>query len=141
VSNRFQPDEHKSPGFAVIGVFLFFGATMAGLAATTLLWRGTPLHRVWALNPNAYQQLAPLGRIVGMLFVFLSLVLVASGVGWFRRRRWGWRLTVVVIGTQVIGDTINLVRGDWLRGAAGLVIAGALLLYLFTPRVKAAFPA
>jgi hypothetical protein len=49
----------KAPGFTAIGIFLFFGAIMASLAATTLLWRGTVLDRVWALNPMAYKQLAP----------------------------------------------------------------------------------
>jgi hypothetical protein len=52
-------------GFTAMGVFLFFGAVMAGLAATTLLWRGTALDRVWNLNPTAYKQLAPLGVRLG----------------------------------------------------------------------------
>jgi hypothetical protein len=57
----------KPLGFTAIGVFLFFGAVMASLAATTLLWRGTALDRVWDLNPTAYKQLAPLGGTVGIL--------------------------------------------------------------------------
>jgi len=129
-----------TPGFVAIGVFLFFGATMAGLAATTLLLPGTPLDRAWTLNPTAYQQLAPLGGKVGILFLLLSATLFVSVVGWFQRRLWGWRLTVGVIGTQVIGDIINVVRGDVLRGGAGVIIAGALFLYLLKRRVRAAFP-
>jgi hypothetical protein len=54
----------KPRGFTAIGFFLFFGAVMATFAATTLLWRGTPLDRLWALNPTAYNRLAPLGGIV-----------------------------------------------------------------------------
>ena len=112
---------------------------MAVLAATTLLWRGTPLDRAWALNPRAYEQLAPLGNKVGILFVLLSVALTVAGAGWFRHRRWGWWLTVSIIGTQVIGDIINVIRGDWLRGGIGVVIAGLLLLYLLSARIKAAF--
>jgi hypothetical protein len=129
----------KPPGFAAIGVFLFFGATMASLAATTLLLPGTPLDRAWILNPTAYKQLSPLGSKVGILFLLLAVLLVLSGVGWFRRRLWGWRLAVAIIATQVLGDITNLVRGDWLRGGTGFIIASALLLYLLTPRVRAAF--
>ena len=84
---------------------------MAGLAATTLLWRGTVLDRAWTLNPTAYRQLSPLGSKVGILFLILSAALAVSGVGWFRRRLWGWRLAVAIIATQVLGDIINLVRG------------------------------
>jgi hypothetical protein len=129
----------KARGFTTIGIFLFFGAVMASFAATTLLWRGTPLDRAWALNPSAYKQLAPLGSMVGVLFLLLGAALATAGLGWFRRRLWGWRLAVVIIGIQVLGDFVNCVRGDWLRGGTGVIIAGALLLFLLQPRIRAMF--
>ena len=51
----------------------------------------------------------------------------------------GMEIAVAIIGTQVLGDVVNLVRGDLLRGGTGVIIAGALLLYLLRPRVRAAF--
>jgi hypothetical protein len=118
---------------------LFFGASMANLAATTLLWRGTALDRLWTLNPTAYEQLAPLGRTVGILFLVLGGALITAGIGWFRHRLWGWKLAVAIISTQVLGDVVNCVRGDWLRGGIGVIIAGALLLFLLQPRTRATF--
>ena len=138
-SNRNQQDDGKPLGFSTIGVFLFFGGVMASLAATTLLLPGTPLDRAWILNPTAYKQLSPLGTKVGFPFLLLAVVLVVSGIGWFQRRLWGWRLGVAIIATQVIGDIVNVVRGDLLRGGTGVIIAGALLLYLLRPRVRGAF--
>jgi len=126
-------------GLRPIGVFLFFGALMASLAATTLLWRGTALDRVWVLNPAAYKRLAPLGSRIGILFLLLGAALTTAGVGWFRRRLWAWRLTVVIIATQVLGDVVNCVRGDWLRGGIGVIIAGSLLLFLLQAKIRAAF--
>ncbi len=143
IQQRMRDNDHTgldvAPGFTAIGIFLFFGAVMASLAAITLLWRGTALDRVWALNPIAYKQLAPLGRAVAVLFLLLGAALTTAGIGWFRRRLWGWRLAVVIIATQVLGDVVNCVRGDWLRGGAGIVIAGALLLFLLQPRIRATF--
>ena len=129
----------KTTGFTAIGVFLFFGAMMASLAAATLLWRGSALDRIWALNPRAYKQLAPLGRTVGILFLLLVAALTTAGIGWFKRRLWGWRLAVVIIATQVLGDVVNCVRGDLLHGGIGVIIAGALLLSLLQPKIKATF--
>ena len=144
-----MPDKHraalslpigpKTRGFTAIGIFLFLGAIMASLAATTLLWRGTALDRIWALNPTAYKQLAPLGGVVGILFMVLGVALTTAGIGWLRRRLWGWKLAVVVIAIQVLGDVVNCVRGDLLRGGTGVVIAGALLLFLLRSKVKATF--
>jgi len=126
-------------GVSAVGIFLFFGATMASLAGTTLIWRGTALDRVWVLNAGAYRQLAPLGRIVGVLFLVLSATLAVAGTGWFRRRLWGWRLAVGIIATQVLGDLVNFLMGDFVRGGIGFTIAGALLFYLLRPEVRAAF--
>jgi L-lactate permease len=80
-----------------------------------------------------------LGSKVGIPFLLLAVLLVLSGVGWFRRRLWGWRLAVAIIATQVLGDIVNVVRGDLLRGGTGAIIAGALLLYLLTRRLRVAF--
>lgn len=131
--------ELKARGFAAIGIFLFFGATMAGLAAITLLWRGTPLDGVWVLNPIAYKELTPLGGTVGILFLLLGATLTIAGIGWFRHRLWAWRLAIAIIATQVLGDVANLVRGDLLRGGIGIIIAGGLLLLLLRSKMRAAF--
>lgn len=126
-------------GFNAIGLFLFFGALMAAVAATTLLWPGTALDRAWVLNRSAYAELVPRGPVIGVLFLLLSLALACSGIGWLRRQVWGWRLTVVIISIQVLGDGVNCVRGNCLRGGSGLIIAGALLFYLLRRKIRSAF--
>jgi hypothetical protein len=99
-----------------IGVFLFFGALMASLAGTTLIWQGTFFAKIWVLNASAYRQLAPFGKAVGVPFLALSAALAAAGVGWFGRRLWGWRLAVVIIATQVLGDLVSIFMGHFGRG-------------------------
>jgi hypothetical protein len=127
------------PAMIAVGVFLLFGACMAALAGTTLVWPGTPLDKVWALNKAAHTQLSSAGRSVGGLFFLLSATLIVAAVGWFKHRVWGWRLAVGIIFAQVVGDLVNLLRGDLLRGGSGLSIAGALLFYLLRPNVRTTF--
>ena len=128
-----------SLGIVAVGIFLFFGATMAALAGTTLISRGTILDGVWKLDTTGYKQLAALGRSVGILFLLLSGSMAVGGTGWFRRSHWGWSLAVAIIATQVLRDLVNLFRGDFIRGGIGTTIAGALLLYLFSENVKTIF--
>lgn len=122
-----------------IGIFWLFGAVMAFLAGTTLVWRGTTLDRVWTLNPRAYKELAPLGRLIGIPFVLLGVTLAVVGIGWFNRCVWAWRLAAAIIATQVLGNFVNIFFGRIVEGATGIAIASTLLFYLFRPKVRAVF--
>ena len=132
---------HSPWAMTTVGVFLLFGAAMALLAGTTLIWRGSALDRMWVLNASAYEQLSAFGKTIGVPFLVLSVALLAAGVGWFRRRLWGWRLAAAIIATQVFGNAVSIIMGHFTRGAAGVTIAGALLFYLLRPGVRSAFTA
>lgn len=122
-----------------MGIFLFLGAATASLAGETLLWRGTVLDRIWALNPRAFQELAPFGTVAGILFLLLALVLAMAGVGWFRRKLWGWWMAVGIMATQVLGGLIHIATARFAQGAVGTAIPGLLLVYLLRRRVLAEF--
>jgi hypothetical protein len=122
-----------------MAVFLVFGATMATLAGITLLFPGSFLDPVWRLNPEAGSQLRQWGRGIGIAFLGLGAAMVAAAIGWIKRRFWGWALTVIIIASQVLGDLVNALRGEFWKGAVGVAIALALLVYLLRPRVRRAF--
>jgi hypothetical protein len=125
------PLKHEPPaGFAAIGVFFFFGATMAAYAAVTLLEPGTFLDRAWALNPSAHLQLSAMGRVLGLPFMVLAVALLFAGIGWFQRRYWGWLLGASLIAVNLAGDVITLLRGQRFKGAVGIAAAGLLLFYM-----------
>jgi len=46
---------------------------------------------------------------------------------------------MAVIATQVLGDLINFLKGDYFRGSVGFSVATALLFYLLRPLVRAVF--
>ena len=123
-------------GFVRIGVFFAFGATMTAYAAVTLLKPGTALDRLWALNKTGHAQLASLGKGAGLGFAALSAVMCAASVGWLRRRHWGWALGTTIIGVNAAGDLVNLARGEHLKGAVGVAIAGPLLIYMTRSGVR-----
>jgi hypothetical protein len=122
-----------------VGVFWLFAATMAAFAGTTLIWQHTFLARAWGLNPHAWRMLAPIGNIAGPLFLAFSALLLTTAILWFRRHLCGWRLAIAILLTQVAGDLVNLMRGDYRRGGTGVVIAGVLLYFLLRPQMRPNF--
>lgn len=130
------PEISRPSGFVPIGVFFVFGAVMAAFAAVTLLFPGTFLDALWALNPRGHEGLAFLGRVAAVPFCILSPALALTSIGWFRRRRWGWALGVTVIAINLAGDLGQLAFGERWKGALGLAIAGLLLFYLSRPNVR-----
>jgi hypothetical protein len=130
----------RSPaGFFPLGVFFFFGSLMAAFAAITLLKPGTFLDQAWKLNMSAHEQMLPLGRVVGIPFIVLAVVLFLAGLGWFGRRYWGWVLGVSVIGINLAADVTHFFLGDRLKSGVGVVIASLLLFYMTREKVRGYF--
>jgi hypothetical protein len=134
------PERRSSKGtFIAIGTFFYFAMTMALYAAITLLHPGTVLDRLWFLNPRAHRDLLMFRNPAGVLFLIVAALAATAGLGWFRRRLWGWRLAVLGISAQLLGNVFNLIRGDLLRGGTGLLIAAALLICLLSDKIKRNF--
>jgi len=138
---QMTPDKpSRSPaGFFALGVFFFFGSLMATFAAITLLKPGTFLDQAWKLNMSAHEQMLALGRVIGIPFIVLAVVLFLAGLGWFRRRYWGWVLGVSVIGINLAADITHFFLGDRLKSGAGVVIASLLLFYMTREKVRGYF--
>ena len=58
-----------------------------------------------------------------------------------KRCLWGWRLTVAIIATQVLGGLVNLFRGRIIEGATGVIVASVVLFYLLRRKIRAVFEA
>jgi hypothetical protein len=112
---------------------------MAAIAGVSLLWRGTALDRMWALNKPAHAVFSSMTPLVGLLFLILSATLVLTTIGWFRRKLWGWWLAIAILTTQVIGDIVNAIRGEFLHGITGIAIASALLMLVLWRDVREQF--
>jgi len=65
--------------------------------------------------------------------------MIIAAIGWIKRRFWGWALAVVIIASQVLGDFVNALKGELLKGAVGAAIAVALLVYLLRSTTRGAF--
>jgi|SRR5579871_1454014 len=136
------PFSNKPPPpfrIAWIGIFFLFGAVMTTLAGVSLVWPGTALDGMWKINPVAHAELSPYGKMAGLLFLGMTPLLAISGAGVLYRRRWSYYASLLLIGANGVGDVVNLLRGDYLKGLTGVFFAGLFMLYLLSPMVREYF--
>ncbi len=135
-----KADGYKMPrGITAVGVFLFFGAA-PWLRLLRQHWLG-PVHSSIGCG-FSIPQLISSSRLLPnqreFSFCYLPQCWRWQGPVDSSTASWG-RLAVAVIATQVLGDLINFLRGDYLRDSVGFSVATALLFYLLRPVVRAVF--
>ncbi|MGQ0703875.1 MAG: hypothetical protein ACT4PM_12150 [Gemmatimonadales bacterium] len=112
---------------------------MSGAAGLLLLVPGTPLDRIWEINPRARTDLGSLGWAGIALMAAVSMACgIAARLLWLGRA-WGRRLAITLLAANLLGDVAaSLVRRDpW--PLIGVPIGGALLAYLSSAPVRRYF--
>ncbi len=133
------PRLRRPVGVTALGIFFSAGALIAFTSELSLLWPGSPLEPMWRINPRAREGFAGMGSWALPLLACVCIACALSAVGLCRARRWGHRLAIVVLSINLIGDAINAVFGREPRAAIGVPIAGVLIAYLLSERVRRFF--
>jgi len=136
VPNR---QEDRPVGVTALSIFFSAGALIAFTSELSLLWPGSPLEPIWRINPRAREGFASMGSWAPPLLAGVCIACASSALGLWRARRWGHRLAIVVLSINLIGDAINAVFGREPRAAIGVPIAGLLIAYLLSERVRRFF--
>ena len=131
---------HDRPlGLTALSCFFAFGTLMSGLSAVSLARPGSALEPMWRLKPEARLAFGRLGPWAVPLLLTVAAACAGAAVGLRRERRWGHRLAVGVLATNLVGDLLNaVVRGDR-RTLVGLPIGGAMLTHLLSRRIRDRF--
>ena len=80
-----------------------------------------------------------MGLWAPLLLGTVCLACAASSYGFFKGRRWGYRLGITLLLVNLTGDLINAAMGIEPRAVIGLPIVALLLWYLSSRKVKAFF--
>ncbi len=129
--------ENKRPlGINLLVAFFFFGLTMSALTVILVLWPGTPLDAIWRIKPTAKSELAQLGFFTAPLMTMVASACGAAAVGLAKRAEWGRRTAIAVLIVNLVGDGANaFLRADW-STLIGLPIAGLMISYLMSRRIR-----
>lgn len=76
---------------------------------------------------------SPLGFVVGLVAMVLSLAQLVVAWGLWTLQPWAWTLTMIVYGLDLLVDVFKLLTGNALA-IVGIIIGGLLLAYVYSKR-------
>jgi hypothetical protein len=126
-------------GVKALSLFFFVATGIALAALISLLSPGGNLEGIWIVNPRAHAQFVGMGRWAFVLLGTLVVVCLATGIGLWRRRVWGFNLAVGVLSVNLVGDLVNGIAGDEPRALLGVPIVGGILACLVLRRTRKTF--
>ena len=97
------------------------------------------MESIWGLYPARRSLLMPYRIWLGPGFLTLAAGMLIASSGCFRHRKWGWWLAAGIFLVNGISDAGQILLGHLLEGGIGAAVAGAILLYLSRPKVRAIF--
>jgi hypothetical protein len=129
----------RPPGVTALGAFYAFGTLASGISTISLLFPGGPLEPIWQLNPRAHAALAGVGLWAPLLLGTVCVACAASSFGFFRGRRWGYRLGIALLLVNLTSDLVNAAMGIEPRAVFGVPVVALLLWYLHSTKVRTFF--
>ncbi len=78
----------------------------------------------------------------GLLGMAAAAVQFAAGAGLLGMKSWGWYLALLGVGLSFVQGLLGMFSGGLLTllcGCVGILIPGAILVYLLQPRIRALF--
>ena len=132
-------DQPRPLGVTLLCVFFAASTLMAATASAALLVPGTNLDIMWKVNPGARDGFVVIGPPAVMLLQIVAAACALSAVGLWKGARWGYLIALAVLCINWLGDLAHIVLGGDLRTAVGLPIAGGMILYLASGRVRRLF--
>jgi len=118
--------------------FLIIAACIAAAAAVSLLARGTPLSGMWDSKESSYHELLRHRLVFGAGFILLAAAL-SFAAGWIGGRRWGWGLSVVLIGVNSLADLAQAAAAGDLAGLWPIAVDAIVLGWLLSGPVRKRF--
>ena len=122
-----------------MGLFFALAMVLTATAGASLLAPNGPLDVMWRLKPSEHAVLLGMGPLVGSGSIGLSAAMMATSVGCFTRRRWGWGLAVAIFVVNGLADAARILSGTPFEGVFGVTVAAFIVWWLTRLRVRRLF--
>lgn len=127
-------EDRRPAGIKALSILFVFGAFMSGMSAILLLFPGSIVEGTSRAGAQTQEGFAGMGGWTLPLMTLVCLACIVAAVGLWRLASWGLWTAIVILGANLVGDTISMFTShDW-RTLVGLLIFGFLIWYLLKQR-------
>jgi len=124
----------RPQGVTILAVLAAIGGVLGLLAGLFALGIGGAVAAA-----SGSGALGGLVSVLGIVAIAQGALALAFAYGAWTLKPWAWMLGIVAFGISLVLAVLNMVNGDFSGQIISAVIAVAILYYLNTPAVKAAF--
>ncbi|HEV2617677.1 MAG TPA: DUF2127 domain-containing protein [Candidatus Acidoferrales bacterium] len=137
----------RPTGVTILAVLSFLGAAFCLLAAAGMFIIGSSAGMAAMAGKGGMNSpLMALGAFAGVACLIFAVLYIVNGVGLWKLQGWARLLTILLIVVGIVFEVMGIVRamapmhvGIIVWELILIVIDVWILMYLFKPRVKAAF--
>ena len=126
-------------GYQVIGYFLAIAVLIVLMAGLSLLMPETFWRQIWFIKKDEYHQMLPDRILIGCGFSLLALIMAFAAIGWFRKKRWAWILTIGIFLINGLSDGVRLIMDSYVEGIIGVFVSAVVIYFLTRSSVKNIF--
>ena len=132
--------ENRSIGISIVAIIFFFLAILSLIIGISIIIPNTPLDVLWALKnsfPPGFKYTTA-GMAFGYFLVILGLIILYTGWGLLKCRKWAWWLAVIMLAANGISGVVSLALGNF-GEIFGIIVIAGFLFYLTRPGVREFF--
>lgn len=136
-----QQTAQRPTSVTILAVLALIGGVFALLAACALIAGGAFVGAAGAASGVAGAGLAGGGAVIlGILFLLVGAGELGFGIGAWTRQPWAWTAGVASQAGVIVINLLQIVFGGFGIGSIiSILIAAAIIYYLFTPEIKTYF--
>ena len=131
--------EARPAGVTIIAILAFVAGVLAILAGElSTLFAGL----IGAATDSAVGGIfGGFFAVIGVVILVIGIAYLVTGYGLWMLRAWAWMAALVLSAISLVLSMLGIIGGGGLNAnnIVSLAVAGAILYYLNTPQVKAAF--
>jgi uncharacterized membrane protein (DUF2068 family) len=126
-------------GVTILSILSLIAGISDVILGAVFLVFGQSLNQLFITKNPTLSGLTVLFEVLGFAFIIYGIILILTGWGLFKGKRWSWWITTIIAGLVEVSSILSVIATGKIEGISGVVIGGIILFYMLRPHVKMYF--